>query len=196
MAEKNYTVIRNDACPSSQVSIREGHNERRSKTPLNADIVPERTELNIKFHQNYKPDGTPESYHDTINRLLEERKIVKHNFKPKSAIVDEFILDVNSEYFEENGGYEFAKKFYEEAYRYAIKEAGSEDYIVSAILHADERHKELSERYGHDVYHYHLHVVYDALRSWTVLVSCRQALNLWSSRSYQVRPPKLFCSRS
>jgi prefoldin subunit 5 len=31
---------------------------------------------------------------------------------------------------------------------------------VSAVLHADERHKELSERYGHDVYHYHLHVVY------------------------------------
>ena len=92
--------------------------------------------------------------------MLEERKIVKHNFKPKSAIVDEFVLDVNSEYFELNGGYEFAKKFYEEAYRYAIKEAGSEDYIVSAILHADERHKDLSEKYGHDVYHYHLHVVY------------------------------------
>jgi hypothetical protein len=67
---------------------------------------------------------------------------------------------VNSDYFEQNGGYEFAKKFYEDAYQFAVKEAGSEDYIVSAILHADERNKELSERYGHDVYHYHLHVVY------------------------------------
>lgn len=161
MAEKgNFTVIRNEAIPSSQVSIREGHNDRRSTTPLNADIVLERTEMNIRFHQNYAPDGTPESYHQTIDRLLAEGKIVKHNFKPKSALVDEFVLDVNSEYFEENGGYEFAKRFYEEAYRYAIKEAGSADYIVSAILHADERHKELSERYGHDVYHYHLHVVY------------------------------------
>jgi hypothetical protein len=165
MAEKNnFTVVRNDSCPSSQVSIREGHNERRSKTPLNADIVSERTEMNIHLHQNFTPDGTPETYQQTIERLLAERKIVKHNFKPKSAIVDEFILDVNSEYFEENGSYEFAKKFYEEAYRYAIKEAGSEDYIVSAILHADERHKELSERYGHDVYHYHLHVVYIPVR--------------------------------
>jgi len=130
------------------------------KRCANADIVPERKEMNVRFHQNYNPDGTPETYHQTVNRLLEEKKIVKHNFKPKSALVDEFILDVNSECFEENGGYEFAKKFYEEAYRYAIKEAGSEDYIMSAVLHADERHVALSEKYGHDVYHYHLHVLY------------------------------------
>jgi len=161
MAEKgHFTVVRNESCPSTQVAIREGHNERRSKAPLNADIVPERAAMNVHFHQNFTPDGTPETYQQTIDRLLAERTIVKHGFKPKSAIVDEFILDVNSEYFEENGGYDFAKKFYEEAYRYAVKEAGSEDYIVSAILHADERNKELSERYGHDVYHYHLHVVY------------------------------------
>jgi len=161
MAEKgHFTVVRNESCPSSQVAIREGHNERRSKKPLNADIVPERAEMNIHFHQNYAPDGTPETYQQTIDRLLAERTIVKHGFKPKSTIVDEFIFDVNSEYFEENGGYEFAKKFYEETYRYAVKEAGSKDYIVSAILHADERNKELSERYGRDVYHYHLHVVY------------------------------------
>jgi len=143
MARKNnFTVIRNDSVPSSQVSIREGHNERWSDTQVNVDIVPERKNMNVHLHQNFEPDGTPETYHQTINRLLEEGKIVKHNFKPKSALVDEFILDVNSEYFEENGGYEFAKKFYEEEYRYAIKEAGAEDYIVSVILHADERHEE------------------------------------------------------
>jgi hypothetical protein len=27
-------------------------------------------------------------------------------------------------------------------------------------MHADERNKVLSEKYGHDVYHYHLHVIY------------------------------------
>jgi chaperonin cofactor prefoldin len=153
-------VIRNQAVPSSQVSIREGHNDRRSQTPLNADIVVERYEMNVCLHENFTPDGTKETYQQTLNRLLAEEKIVKHNFKPKSAIVDEFILDVNSEYFEENGGYDFAVCFYEEAYKYAIEEAGSEDYIVSAVLHADERHKELSERYGRDIFHYHLHVVY------------------------------------
>jgi uncharacterized coiled-coil DUF342 family protein len=153
-------VIRNQAVPSTQVSIREGHNDRRSLTPLNADIVQERLEMNVYYHENLTPEGTQETYQKTINRLLAEEKIVKHNFKPKSAIVDEFILDVNSEYFEENGGYDFAVRFYEEAYKYAIEEVGSDDYIVSAVLHADERHKELSERYGRDIYHYHLHVVY------------------------------------
>jgi 3-methyladenine DNA glycosylase Tag len=67
----------------------------------------------VYFHQKFSPDGTPETYQQTIDRLLAEKKIVKHNFKPKSAIVDEFILDVNSEYFEENGGYDFAVRFYE-----------------------------------------------------------------------------------
>jgi hypothetical protein len=69
------------------------------------------------------------------------------------------VFDVNTDYFERNGGYEFAKKFYEEAYRIAVKEVG-EEYILSAVLHADERNKALSEQYGRDVYHYHLHVVY------------------------------------
>jgi hypothetical protein len=160
MAKSNFTVVRNEACPSSRVSAREGHNERKNKNPLNADIVPERAALNVHFHQNFTPDGTVETYQQTIDRLLDEKKIVKHNFKPKSAIIDELVFDVNTDYFEQNGGYEFAKKFYEEAYRLAVKEVGSEDYILSAVLHADERNKALSEHLGRDVYHYHLHVVY------------------------------------
>jgi len=42
----------------------------------------------------------------------------------------------------------------------AINEAGGEEYIISAVLHADERNKALSEQYGHDIFHYHLHVIY------------------------------------
>jgi cell division protein FtsB len=122
--------------------------------------VPERAGYNIHFRQILSPDGTVESYQETIDRLLAEGKVVKHNFKPKSAIVDELVFDVNTDYFERNGGYKFAKKFYEEVYRLAVKEVGSEEYILSAVLHADERNKVLSEQLGRDVYHYHLHVVY------------------------------------
>ncbi len=133
MSRTNYTVIRNEAYKSAQVAVRQTHNDRRSDMPMNADILPERQHLNYYFRQNFTPDGEVESYQQTIDRLLAEKKIVKHNFKSnKSVLVDEFILDVNSDYFEQNGGYEFAKRFYEEAYRYAVKEAGSEDYIVSA----------------------------------------------------------------
>lgn len=69
-------------------------------------------------------------------------------------------IDVNTAYFEENGGYDFARDFFEEAYRMAVKEAGDERYVLSAVLHADERNRGLSEALGYDVFHYHLHVVY------------------------------------
>ncbi len=67
---------------------------------------------------------------------------------------------MNSGYFERNGGYEYARQFFEDAYRLAVKEAGGEQYILSAVMHADERNRALSEQYGRDVFHYHLHVVY------------------------------------
>ena len=38
--------------------------------------------------------------------------------------------------------------------------AGGEQYILSAVMHADERNRAMSEALGEDVYHYHLHVVY------------------------------------
>ena len=37
---------------------------------------------------------------------------------------------------------------------------GGEQYILSAVMHADERNRAMSEALGQDVYHYHLHVVY------------------------------------
>ncbi len=72
----------------------------------------------------------------------------------------EMIFDVNTLYFDQHGGYDYAKDFFEEAYRMAAREVGGEQYILSAVMHADERNKSLSEELGRDVYHYHLHVVY------------------------------------
>lgn len=72
----------------------------------------------------------------------------------------ELVFDVNSAYFYNHGGYDFAKQFYTEAYKAAIKIVGGEQYILSAIMHADERNRAMSEALGEDVYHYHLHVVY------------------------------------
>lgn len=72
----------------------------------------------------------------------------------------ELIFDVNSAYFYNHGGYEFAKQFYADAYKAAIDIVGGEQYILSAVMHADERNRAMSEALGKDVYHYHLHVVY------------------------------------
>ncbi|MEG1669152.1 hypothetical protein, partial [Chryseobacterium sp.] len=48
-----------------------------------------------------------------------------------------------------------------------------EQYILSAVMHADERNKSLSEELGKDVFHYHLHVVYIPVVEKKVLWSKR-----------------------
>ena len=50
--------------------------------------------------------------------------------------------------------------FYADAYKAAAEIVGGEQYILSAVMHADERNRAMSEALGEDVYHYHLHVVY------------------------------------
>ena len=49
---------------------------------------------------------------------------------------------------------------YADAYKAAVEIVGGEQYILSAVMHADERNRAMSEALGEDVYHYHLHVVY------------------------------------
>ena len=75
-----------------------------------------------------------------------------------ATLFDEIIIDVNTMYFERNGGYEFAKRFYEEAYRFIEKKFGSE-YVVSAVMHADELNRAASDDLNKPVYHYHLHAM-------------------------------------
>ncbi|MDL2288209.1 plasmid recombination protein [Oscillospiraceae bacterium OttesenSCG-928-F05] len=174
MAEKShFTVVRNAAYTASSIGVRERHNERKNESYYNADIVPERANFNVHFRQNFLPDGQPETYEQTFNRLLEEKVIVKRGLKADAKVFDELVFDVNTAYFEENGGYDFAKKFYEAAYRLAVEEVGGEEYILSAVMHADEKNTALSQQLGRDVYHYHLHVVYVPVVEKQVLWSKR-----------------------
>ena len=46
----------------------------------------------------------------------------------------ELVFDVNSAYFYNHGGYEFAKQFYADAYKAAVEIVGGEQYILSACL--------------------------------------------------------------
>jgi hypothetical protein len=160
MPKTNFTVVRNEGFMRGSFETRYRHNERQNETYGNGDIDQSREHLNIHFRQNLKPDGAPETYGETFDRLLAEKKISEKWLKPDSKLVDELVFDVNTDYFENNGGYDYAVQFFTEAYRLAVQEVGSEDYILSAVLHADERNKALSEQLGYDVYHYHLHIVY------------------------------------
>ena len=130
------------------------HNERTKESYSNPDIVPERTPMNVHFKS---PTGT---YEETFDAMEQANVISTWGMKPNSTKMCELIFDVNSAYFYNHGGYEFAKQFYADAYQAAIQIVGGEQYILSAVMHADERNKGMSEELGEDVYHYHLHVVY------------------------------------
>lgn len=154
MGKTDRCVVRNGAYRKGGLGIRERHNERKNTGYANADIDPARAPLNVHFK---RCDG---SYGEAFDRMVESGAISTRGLKQDAKVVDEMVFDVNSAYFERNGGYEYARRFFEEAYRLAVKEAGGEEYILSAVMHADERNRALSEQLGRDVYHYHLHVVY------------------------------------
>jgi len=120
MSKKHFTVVRNQGYSAGGFSIRERHNERKNENYHNGDIMLDRSHLNVHFCQHFSEDGSPESYGQTFNRLLDEGAIVKRGLQADAKVFDELVLDVNTAYFEDRGGYEFAKKFYEEAYRCAV----------------------------------------------------------------------------
>ena len=130
------TSARNARMKDTDIGNAQAHNEREKPSYVNQDIVPERTPYNVHFK-------TPTA-----------------GLKADAEKFGELIFDVNSAYFFNHGGYEFAKQFYADAYKAAIKIVGGEQYILSAVMHADERNRAMSDALGQDVYHYHLHVIY------------------------------------
>lgn len=151
---KDRTLARNGDYTRSQIGNIERHNERKNESYKNTDVQLERSDKNIYFK---KPTDT---YISTFDKMCEDGTISTKGLKDGAVHFNELLFDVNTTYFEERGGYEFAKEFFSKAYDYAVQKAGGEQYILSAVMHADERNSEVSERLGKDVYHYHLHVVY------------------------------------
>lgn len=154
MKKTDRSVVRNVAYIRNKVTNIERHNERKNQNYNNGDVQRKRSGLNIYFK---KCEG---GYLQTFDEMVASKIISTRGLEKDAKIIDEMVFDVNSEYFELHGGYEYAKQFFEEAYRMAVEEIGGEQYILSAVMHADERNKALSRKYGHDIYHYHLHVVY------------------------------------
>lgn len=147
-------IVRNEKISDKAVSKVQAHNERAKESYSNQDIILERTEMNVHFK-------TPTSaYIEMFQKMVSDGMISVRGLKADACKFGELIFDVNSEYFNDHGGYDFAKKFYADAYKAAIKIVGDEKYILSAVLHVDERNRALSDLCGQDVYHYHLHVVY------------------------------------
>ena len=148
------TNARNMRLTAAKIGNVQQHNEREKESYANQDIVPERTQLNVHFK---KPAG---SYAEMFQKLKEDGVISTRGLKEDAFLHGELVFDVNTAYFHNHGGYDFAKQFYTDAYKSAIEIVGGEQYILSAVMHADERNRAMSDALGQDVYHYHLHVVY------------------------------------
>ena len=153
MAKPNMSVASVVKLNAASVGKSERHNERKNTNYENVNVVPERIPFNVSF----KSPGDM-TYNEYFDHLVAEGKISTRGLKDGATYFNEMIIDVNTAYFEEHGGYEFAKEFYEEAYRFCCEIYG-EDQIVSAVMHADEINSAVSEELGKPVYHYHLHVV-------------------------------------
>ena len=148
------TSVRNLAVSDKAVGNTQQHNEREKDSYRNPDIIPQRAAWNVHFK---KPTA---SYTDLFAQLETAGTISTRGLKPDATHYCELVFDVNSAYFDNHGGYEFAKQFYADAYKAAVRVVGGEQYILSAVMHADEINRAITEALDREVYHYHLHVVY------------------------------------
>ena len=149
------TFARNQDLPTlDDVAKIQEHNEREKDSYSNQDIDTTQTHRNVHFK---KPT---DSYAAMFDQMIADGVISTRGLKADAVKYGELLFDVNSAYFHNHGGYEYAKQFYADAYKAAVEIVGGEQYILSAVMHADERNRAMSEALGEDVYHYHLHVVY------------------------------------
>ena len=149
----NYSVARVDQHTAASIGKSERHIERKNESYENMNVDLSRTPLNVHFK------GCGErTYNAWLDKLVTEGVVSLRGLKKDAKVFDEMIFDVNTAYFEEHGGYEYARQFYEEAFHFAEKEYGPGN-IVSAVMHADELNTALTGQLGHSVYHYHMHVV-------------------------------------
>ena len=138
---------------SSDVSKAERHNERKNETYENMNVVAERIPYNVHFKEPTAP-----TYMEQLKQMEQDGKLSLRGLRKDATLFNEIVIDVNTMYFERNGGYEYAKQFYEEAFHF-IEEKFGADNVISAVMHADEINLAATEDLGKEVYHYHLHAM-------------------------------------
>lgn len=153
MPKTDMSCVRVKQYGASSIGASEKHNERKNDTYSNINVDPER----IKYNVHFKDPGD-RTYMKILTEMEQNGMVSRRGLRPNATLFDELVLDVNTMYFDRHGGYEYAKQFYEEAYRFLEKKFGS-DYILSAVMHADEINKAATDELGVPTYHYHMHAI-------------------------------------
>ncbi len=89
---------------SSDIGSAERHNERKNDSYKNINVVPERIPLNVHYR-----DTGGQSYMEMLRALEADGKVSLRGLRQDATLFDEIIIDVNTMYFERNGGYDYAR---------------------------------------------------------------------------------------
>lgn len=111
----NRTGARNMRLTTPKLSYAQQHNERGKDSYANQDIVPKRSHLNVHFQ---KPT---DDYLKMFQQMEADGIISTRDIQEDAYRYGELIFNVNSAYFFNHGGYDFAKQFYADAYKAAVK---------------------------------------------------------------------------
>ncbi len=120
----------------SAVPLSERHNERRNKNFSNKDIDPSRTCLNYHLKQ-----PTAASYEQEFYRIRDEYGLkgnLRLTGKKQSTILCEFMITSDKTFFDRLGE-ERTKQFFFDAYCFVMHKVGGEQFVVSAVVHMDEK---------------------------------------------------------
>ena len=153
MTKQNFCIARVETRTRASIGKFERHIERKNESYENMNVDLSRTPMNV----SYKSCGDL-TYNERLDQMIAEGMVSLKGLKADATVFDEMIMDVNTDYFEQKGGYEYACRFYEEAFHFAEKLYGS-DNVISAVMHADELNVAMTEKYGRPIYHYHLHIM-------------------------------------
>ena len=96
------------------------------------NVIAERIPYNVHFKEPTSP-----TYMEQLKQMEQDGKVSLRGLRKDATLFNEIVIDVNTMYFERNGGYEYAKQFYEEAFHF-IEEKFGADNVISAVMHADE----------------------------------------------------------
>lgn len=124
----NMSCARVKQYTASDVSKAERHNERKNETYENMNVIVERIPFNVHFKKPTAP-----TYMEQLKQMETDGMVSLRGLRKDATLFDEIVIDVNTMYFERNGGYEYAKQFYEEAYHF-IEEKFGADNVISAVI--------------------------------------------------------------
>ncbi|WP_395976604.1 plasmid recombination protein [Christensenella sp. MSJ-20] len=126
MAEGNWSVVRVEKISAEGAQKTERHNERKNESYANLNVDTEQIARNIHFK-----DTGGLTYNEYFQRLIDEGKISTRGQKAGATIFNELVIDVNTRYFEEHGGYEYPRDIRDVFYL----ENGNKAFLRNPPLH-------------------------------------------------------------